>query len=48
MQSRQTIRIASLALSLLLTLAMLGGIDQLAQSAPESAPQWAQNAAPRA
>ncbi len=48
MQTRQTARIASLALSVLLTLAMLGGIDQLAQSAPESAPQWAQNPAPRA
>ncbi len=39
-------RALSLGLAALLTLAMLGGIDQLAQP-DESAPQWAVRSAPR-
>ena len=40
-------RVLSLGLAAMLTLAMLGSIDHLAQP-DESAPQWAQQTTPRA
>lgn len=45
--SRVLSRALSLGLATTLTLAMLGGIDHLAQR-DEAAPQWAQNNSPRA
>lgn len=48
MTQRLIARTVSLCLSALLTLGMLGGIDQLAQPHDAAAPQWAQAAAPRA
>ena len=48
MMQRLIARATSLCLSVLLTLAMLGGIDQLAQPADTGGAQWAQHATPRA
>lgn len=47
MQTRLFARTLSLCLAATLTLAMLGGIDQLAQP-DETAPQWAQQISTRA
>ncbi len=48
MQTRFLHRSLSLSLAAVLTLAMLGGIDRLAQQPDNSAPQWAQQTAVRA
>lgn len=47
MQTRLVARTLSLCLAATLTLAMLGGINQLAQP-DEAAPQWAQQTSTRA
>lgn len=47
MQTTLIQRSISLSLATVLTLAMLGGIDQLSQQ-PQAATQWAQNTAVRA
>ncbi len=48
MLPRLIARTAALCLSALLTLTMLGGIDQLAQPADNGGAQWVQTRAPRA
>ena len=47
MQPRPINRLASMCLAIAITLAMLGGIDQLSQP-HDTPPQWAQNTTTRA